>query len=318
MVSTLNSESFEIYYYYYWIAEYFKIFFSLNNNFNKFKKTFIFFLYFFKKNNFNFNNAFYFQNKFKFDKLKIYFDHRESLDFLNPDSDVISKNKIIIKTDTCLTYYFFNLFFLFNYTFLENGFSYYTALSLLGTFSVKNKIILTDPTKIIKRWHDAYLILLNVFYFNTVPLIFSIPNFKKEVSALNWNFTKLDINTWKYILPFFIFKLNRLNTKIEFFFEKLKASDLTFFIITDVNYHNKIVHYSNWHKNYSLGLVDGQTNPWQISFPVVVLSNTFFMQFFFLKLIIFINKHSELLKFKYFKKIWTTLIFYYKFKINIT
>lgn len=221
----------------------------------------------------------------------------------------VSKNKVF--------FFFMNLFFLLNHSSIDPQFPYFHNLHLMNVTVISSNILLTDTKKFFKRWHNAYTVLFNVFFYNFSPTVFGTPFFKNEILSLNWHYSNLDTNTWKYTFPFFVYKLNNFNRKIEFFFNKLQEANVNLYFITDCFYHFKLLHYFNKQKLYTLGLVSSNLNPWLVSYPLPVLSNNLFLQFFFLKLLVLSQKYALFYKFSFFKKNWNNLILFNKVKYLI-
>jgi hypothetical protein len=175
---------------------------------------------------------------------------------------------------------------------------------MFSIHNYNNKLIIFDSSKFLLRWKELYDLIFNIFFYKFNPLVFSSVFFKNETLALNWNYNSFEINLWKYYFPFFIFKLNNYNRKASFFFEKIKNSNINFFFVTDCSYHYKNLYYLKKNNCYTIGLINIFLNPWLVSFPVIALFENFLIQFFFLKLIIFIQKNCLFLQYTFFKKTW--------------
>jgi hypothetical protein len=177
-------------------------------------------------------------------------------------------------------------------------------LRLFSIQNYNNKLIVFDTSKFITRWKETYDLIFNIFFYNFNPIVLSSIFFKNETLALNWNYNFFDINIWKYYFPFFIFKLNNYNRRTSFFFQKIQTFNINFFFITDCLYHYKNLYYLKKNNYYTIGLVNGFLNPWLVSYPVITLFENFLVQFFFIKLLVLIQKNSLFFKYNLFKKIW--------------
>jgi hypothetical protein len=255
---------------------------------------------------FYYQSLFFLTNKFfndKYNNLNI----KLKLDTFKINSiqnNKIFKNCLNIKNSIEMNTKLINLFFLFNYSMFN---AFFKNHHIFNFFYIKNKnssIIILNVKKLMNRWRDALDLFYNIFYFNYNPLIFSSPLFKNEILALNWNYNKWNINIWKYSFPFFIFKPNTYSNKIDFFFEKLKFLNINFFFVTDCFYHFKNLFYFKKHNYFTVGLTQINNNPWTVSYPILSFFNNYLIQFFFLKILIYINKTAVLNKYHKFKFIW--------------
>jgi hypothetical protein len=295
----LNS-TVEYYYYYYFLIKTFSFSVLILNNFI-FKKLI------------KINKIIQLYSKFNLIKknfiLKNYLDVKvkHKIEFKRNTPSLNIADNTINKVNYFPTTYFklFNLFFLFNYSIFNVNFKLNFKLNFFLVKEFKKKIILININKFFSRWIDSYNIFYNIFYYNFLPLTFGSSLMKNEILALNWYYSKFDINLWNYYFPFFIFKLNNYNKKSDYFFEKLFYTDINFFFIVDSVYHYKNLYYFNRYNYYTIGLIDMNLDPSLVSYPIINFFNNYNIQIFFFKLILFIQKSVFFKKFSYFKNIWT-------------
>jgi hypothetical protein len=145
------------------------------------------------------------------------------------------------------------------------------------------QVSVMDAAFFLKRWASAQSLLFNFFYYKKIPLIFGSIFFKREVLAINWQYSKLSLAVWKYAFPFFIFKTTIFSKRIDTFFARFKHLGFRLFLISDCAYHRKVLYYLNKHKAFSIGLVTAVTDPWVVSFALPILS-TRLLAFFFFKI----------------------------------
>ncbi len=88
-----------------------------------------------------------------------------------------------------------------------------------------------------------------------------------------------------------------------FFFSKLQEMGLDLFLITDVAYHFKNLHLLKNLQYYLIGLVPINMSPWLIDYPIIIFFNSFLIQLFFFKLLIFVKKNILFKNYFFFKKI---------------
>ncbi len=301
---------------------------NLNDFYYYLKYLLKFFNFFFLKNTINFNIFFIFKlnlitlkqkkinnlNKFKNNnKYLLNFSNYSINSKLNNPSSLIFTNQNIAKfffskKNNFIKNNFFNLFFLFNYSFFNSYFKPHANLKFFYLYTNSKKLIIIDSIKFLKRWNDAYDLIFNIFFYKFNPLIFSTNLFKNETLALNWNYNNFEVNSWKYYFPFFIFKLNNYNRKMDFFLNKLTLSNVNFFFITDCLYHFKNLHYFSKKNFFSIGLIDGSLNPWLVTYPIVSFFENFLIQLFFFKFLIFIEKKVLITKYFLYKNVWLNFL----------
>lgn len=262
------------------------------DNFLKFKKLSVFSTNVFNR---------YLTNQFNF-KMK-----NLNLNF-SPNTPITANIDFVNKYDN-VKLGLLNIFFFFNYSYFGTQFNFNSQYKLFYLKNVKNKIIIFDLNKFFLRWNDTYNLLFNFFYYNINPLILSSPLFKNETLALNWQYSHFDINLWRYYFPFFIFKTNKYSPKTDFFFDKLDSLNINTFLITDCHYHFKNLHYIKKKNLYGIGLVDMNSSPWDVFYPILVFFESNLSQAFLFKLLIFLDRQVLFIKYSLFKNYW------FKFKL---
>jgi hypothetical protein len=170
-------------------------------------------------------------------------------------------------------------------------------------------LVLLNVSKVLLKWQNTNDLLINIFYYNNYPIIFSTLYFKIETLALNWTHHKWNYLLWKYYYNFFYFKFNKNTDYADYFFSKLNDLQIDFLIITDTNYHYKNLFFFRHYKKYTIGLVDMNTNPWIVDYPVLMIFNNFLFQLYFFKLLIFFKKIVFLKKYYFFKKKYFLTLF---------
>jgi hypothetical protein len=151
------------------------------------------------------------------------------------------------------------------------------------------------------------VLLFNFFYYNRMPLIFGSAFFKQEILAINWQYTKLDLVTWKKTFPFFIFKTTVFSKSVDAFYSGLKKIGFRLFLIADCEQHRKLLYYLNKSKAFSIGLVTGNLDPWLVSFALPILSTNLLVQGFFLRFIVLTQKQAAHKHFEIKKTTWVDI-----------
>lgn len=220
----------------------------------------------FWENPLNFNNSL---------PLKLLFQPRLRL---NSPSNLIFSKKY-------LTFFFF-----FSYYSASSLFPQHAIYKLLGASAINNTYGMLSFRTFCHRWGDGFSFVFNLFYHNISTLIFGNPTFKKEILAINWRTSLLDVYAWKYCYPFFVFNSSKHNTEINSVFKRLFDFQYRIFFITDCVYHRHILNYFFRQNMFIIGLISSNTNPWTVSYAFTVSENSHTSQLFFLKFLLLINK----------------------------
>ena len=201
-----------------------------------------------------------------------------------------------------------NLLTILNYNFYNKLFATNTTNNLLNVFNKSNRLLIVDGRNIINRWNDAYTLFYNIFFYNHQYLIFSSAVFKQETLAINWDANVFDLNLWRYYSPFFCYKINRYNEKSNFFFKKLIENNINIFLITDINYHYKNLHYLKKKNAFTIGLISITDDLATVAYPILTLSDNYVVQLFFFKFVTYAQKNTLYNKYYNFKNKWQLLI----------
>jgi hypothetical protein len=89
---------------------------------------------------------------------------------------------------------------------------FYNHSSLLFNYFYKTKfgISVTSLPKLFNKWHESYLLLFNLFFFNIEILAFGSAFFKKEILSINWKTFHQFQFMWRYTKPLLMFSPNRI------------------------------------------------------------------------------------------------------------
>lgn len=271
---------------------------TLNNFFFKLNFNCLSYYIFKFKNIFFLNTSISAKRLFRADLL-VSFDLTSSTKFFKtPDSN------FLINKPTSQYFKFYNLFFLFNYSIYNSFFYMNYKYNFFFVKNIKKDIIIININKFLFRWKDAYSFIFNIYYYDFKPLYFGTYFFKNEILSLNWKENCLNPSLWKFNYSFFIFKTNKFNVKNDFFFLKLAAVNLDFTIITDPLFHFKNIYYLNRNKFFILSLIDINLDPWLVNYPIPVVYNSNLIQFFFIKILLLLNKTSNFYKYQIIKNKW--------------
>jgi hypothetical protein len=235
-----------------------------------------------------------------------------STNYLNASAGLPNKNFFVKKlknTLTLKTHFIFNLlnwFLLVNFwskNVINQGQKNYSVLSL--TFS-KNFFYFLNLNKILKKWTNSYLLLINLFFFNSNFFVLGSPAFSKETLSLNWYHSKLNFNVWRFCFPYVSLYLNKFSLKTKIFFKKIHKLGINLILVGDTSFHFRNLNYILKSNVYSLGLVDFTLSPWTFNYSLVVALIDKYSISFFYSLILISHKYAAFYKYIYYKNFFTS------------
>ena len=272
--------------------------------------------------------------KFRFKKIHTYFDNDNKL-IKNNECSFKIKDKLEEKFFHPAPFFKFQEFF--KYKKINNfSFSFFLTFNFLYSFTsfdhfhkhnhfynffyfknYKKKYISINLNKFLNRWQNAQNLIFNIYYYEYYPLVFGSFDYKNEIFALNWHNFFFDSKFWKYSSNFFIFKINKYGEKVFYFYNKIFSLDITFFLISNLIYHYKNLYYFKKLNFFTIGLVNSNFSPLQFSYAIPTISINTLNEFFFLKLLVFLNKNVLFSKYFFFKNNWFSYFIYLKSQINL-
>lgn len=199
---------------------------------------------------------------------------------------------------------FVTLFFSFNTNYSGKIYSQFFLLKQFGVNSLGYTSPAISFTKFFSKWTDGHAFLSSIYFYSTYPLIFGNPVFQKEILALNWHTSLLDFYAWKHAFPFFIFKMNNFNIKIDFFLLKLDKLKINFVLFSDCLYHSKFLSYLTRSLFFTVGLVPFGTAPWLLNFALPIASESNLLQLLFLKFVLTIQRQTVYARYNFNKNLW--------------
>jgi len=203
-------------------------------------------------------------------------------------------------------HFFFFLNFLFFYSNFKSRYSMHQQLSFFYSQEFKKDLIVVNSRQFYERWKDARDFIFNIYYYNFTPILFGSFEFQNEILALNWNNINMEYNYWKYTFSFFTRAVNNYGVRTKHFFKKIENLNVDFFLITNANYQYKNIYYFNKFKFFTIGPVTSNLSPWLLTYSLPVFSVNPLSEYFFIKLIILLEKKTMFYKF-YLKKFqWTS------------
>lgn len=172
----------------------------------------------------------------------------------------------------------------------------------------KDKYFIFNPQSFLKKWHNIYTFVFNVFYYKSAPVMFGSNFFKKEVLAFNWLLHVFKSSTWRLFSLFFTFKLTAHNRYLKPFYVQLRRKKINLALITDIEYHYKTIFYLKKSRWFVIALVSYNINPWIANYSMPIFKNNFFIQFFFIKFLFFLKKNALHCYYLSVQKFWLVSI----------
>ena len=138
--------------------------------------------------------------------------------------------------------------------------------------------------------------------------LFSNKIFKNEVLSFNWSLNLLDYKLFKYSNPYFYLKDNNFGISSSIIFKRFEKNGLNIAFILDLKQHEKNVTFLKKINLYTIGLVPYNMNPWLVSYSFPVSNNNIFIQYFFIKTLLFFKQKVYLQLYNELKTNWYNLI----------
>jgi len=178
---------------------------------------------------------------------------------------------------------------------------------LFITYSL-NTIPLINIDKLFNKWINSYHFLLNIFFNKLNIFLFSNKIFKNEIVSFNWSLNLLDYKLFKYSNPYFYLKDTKLGVSSSVIFKRFEKNGLNIAFILDLKQHEKNIIFLKKINLYTIGLVPYNMNPWLVSYSFPIHSNSTFIQYFFIKTLLFFKQKIYLQLYNELKLNWHNLI----------
>jgi hypothetical protein len=111
----------------------------------------------------------------------------------------------------------------------------------------------------------------------------------EEVLVFNWEARIGTYKLFKFLHSFTYFVDLPHGSFTHSAFKLLKRVNLDFTLITDVKYHAKILTYFTRYNIFTIGLIPLNYNPWEVSYPIPVHTDSLLTQFSFIHIIFYLR-----------------------------
>lgn len=147
--------------------------------------------------------------------------------------------------------------------------------------------------KIFVLWKNIVTFMSNIFFYNVKFVTFGNSYFKNEIMALNWKILSFLKASWRYTHPFIFFFKNKTTRYNKIYFDYLTRLNLRVAFIVDVYYCNRTIYYCDVFKILTVGAVPISSNFYTLSIALPAASNLSFSNYFFIRLVLKIKKHTQ-------------------------
>jgi len=152
--------------------------------------------------------------------------------------------------------------------------------STLYVLNWRNRTITITKT-LLHQWQRGVKLLLNIFFYDTRLLVFSVTQLKNETAAINWSNLKNAQNVNITFVSQAFIRANKYNDDTRDFFTYLTTISNIVVAVTHVTYHICNITYAKLYNFLTCGLIASNDNPWMVAFAFPVLHAHFIAQFFF-------------------------------------
>ena len=176
-------------------------------------------------------------------------------------------------------------------------------------FNNKLNVGTYNLTKLNQKWLDMYHLFHNLFFYKLPVLSFSTPIFSNELLSLNWLLNAKLRGYWKYISPSFYSARNKVMTSEFLLFNYLSKQGFYMALVFDVLYHKNTIFLLHRNNFYTFGLIPLNTSLYTVNFAIPISNESVFLHLFFIRLIVHIQKSTQLSYFKQVSRMWLHSIF---------
>ena len=171
----------------------------------------------------------------------------------------------------------------------------FKLLNIPGIGSLKKgsgKFSFQNLGNYVKKWENLTTLLTLIFFYNLSLALFTNKFLKKESVFLNWELTRQNFQFFKKSQPNYFLQNSFYGSKNLNLFKQVLAKSLNAIVITDPSSQKKTLYYARVSGLFTVALVSANYDPWLFSYPVLIISNSFFVQKCFLRMIFLIKKSS--------------------------
>jgi len=223
--------------------------------------------------------------------------------FKTPTIRNVQSSKFYMSSKTTV----YNVFLLYlQYTIgsLTQFFTPHSNFQAFFIISFHNKASYLNIPKVLTRWVHISNFLINLFLLDIKINLFTTKILKQETLSFNWSVGLLNYQLFRYSSPLFFLKDTTFGTNSTLIFKKLSQRGLNTVFLTDLKYHEKNLYYLQRFNVTTISLVPYNLNPWLVTYAIPIAANSLFIQYFFVKLLIYYKQFSLNTQFINLKQLW--------------
>lgn len=168
----------------------------------------------------------------------------------------------------------------------------HTNFKHLFIFSQYQTTYYLNIPKMHSKWNNTCNFILNLFFIKSNLMVFTVKTLKNEALSFNWSFNLLNYNLFKYASPIFFNRDTSFGVNSTLIFKKFSQNNLNTVFLTDIKYHEKNLYYLKKFNTTTIGLVSYNLNPWLVTYAIPTATNSLFIQYFFIKLLVYFQQYS--------------------------
>lgn len=223
--------------------------------------------------------------------------------FKTPKFTRSNQPKLLINTTSS----FYNLFLIYvQYSTINSQqfFVPHTNFKYLFLFTDHRATTYLNISKLHLKWINICNFIINLFLIQSHLLIFTVKTLQQEALSFNWSSNSLNYNLFRYASPIFFNKDTNFGPTSTLIFKKLTQKNVHTVFLTDVKYHEKTLHYLKKFHITTIGLIPYNLNPWLVTYTIPTSTNSLFVQYFFLKILIYLKQYSLQQSYNLYKNLW--------------
>lgn len=195
-------------------------------------------------------------------------------------------------------------------TLLNQHLPYFRPQGIFKAFFFYNNrggAVCLNYLKLYKRWIVTYKLLLNIFFKQLEPFIFTTKIFRNEAIAFNWNSRAWEYTLFKRVSPYFFLQDTVYGNSTNLVFHSLSEKYQLLSFVTNSDYHEKNLKFLKKFNAYTIGVTPLNAHPWIVSYPILTGTNELVTEYYFLSLLSFLKQFSQTLYYQELLSLWATI-----------
>jgi hypothetical protein len=195
----------------------------------------------------------------------------------------------------------FSQFALKNHQFFRRP---HTAFKLFFNCYTYEDVIMLNMKKFFSRWENTLSLIFLVVHNNCTMLLCGNRLFWNETLLFNWLFFKKSFTTDTFFMQSLMFPTKKSKIISAPTKERLQSFSPEVAMILDLRNYKPITPFLNSYFTFSIALTPLSANPHLVNYPIPIAENSLLVQFFFLKLLLFITSLAKLNRYQSLQRSW--------------